>query len=223
MFDNIQAYTGNIIGETPPDPSDFNQVETASKPQTPEEVLEYASREAEEIKEAARQEASAERDAILAHAKSQAEQLISENVVNAALNLRMELLSSKVAMGEVLTNAMDTIVGKIGHDKMALAAIENAIVGYSTDRKLIVYGNSKTLERLRLVAIGAKKNLREFGFVFQLDAGLADGRCVLSHGDARVEVGLDSQIDALKKVFHADSARAQKAVQSSLASTGKLM
>lgn len=223
MFDNIQAYTGNVIGDAPVAGADLGSTETNIQPRTADEILEYAAREAEEIKANARAEAISERDAILENANLVAQEKIAESVVEAVVGLRMELFSAKAAMGEILSNAMDEIVGNIGQDKMAFAAVEKAIKDYGKEQTVTVFGNTKTLERLRLVAMGSSKNLKEYGFKFKLDAGLADGRCVLSNADARVEVGLDAQIDALKKVFHADAARAQKSAQTSLTTNGKLM
>lgn len=222
MFDNIQAYAGKVIGDVPSDQSEFESALLQSEPQTPEEIIEYAQREAEGILEAARQEAAAEREAILQNAVDQSEQQIAKNVINAAVNLKMEIWSSKVAMGKILSDALDTIVGRIGHDRMVLSAIEKASEDYGKNQSIIIYGNTKTLERLRLVAIGSKRNLKEFGFSFKLDAGLVDGRCILSRDDSRIEVGLDAQIEALKKVFYADVSRASKDAQAQLNATGKL-
>ena len=222
MFDNIQAYTGNVIGDAPVVVSESGNTNTNLEPRTADEILEYAAREAEEIKARAREEAISECDAILQHAEQAAEEKIAANVIEAVVNLRMELFSAKAAMGEILANAMDEIVGKIGRDKMAFAAVEKAINDYGEKQTVTVFGNTKTLERLRLVAMGSGKNLKDFGFKFKLDAGLADGRCVLSSSDTRVEVGLDAQLDALKKVFHTDAARALKSAQTSLSQNGRL-
>ena len=223
MFDNIQAYTGNVIGESPASRTEFDGTEVAKQLQTPDEILDYAAREAADIISKAQGEAAAEREAVFENAKLEAEKQIAEKVVDAVVGLRMELFSAKAAMGEVLTNALGQIVGKVGHDKLALAAVEKAIEDYGKDQKITVFGNSKTLERLRLVAIGSKKKIKEYGFEFELDAGLSDGRCVLSNEYTRVEVGLDAQLSALKKVFHTDAVHALKQAKSSLVATGKLM
>ncbi|MEL7428646.1 MAG: hypothetical protein AAFN43_01480 [Pseudomonadota bacterium] len=221
MFQGVQAYHGNVVGTPqeleaaapPPDAPLADDQGTGHEADTANQILRYAREEAASIVEMARSAANDEKDRILAEAHGEADLITANKAIDTVARLNLELWSSRIVMADVLEKALERIIGDIGHDNAAFLAVENALKDYSGEKSLKILASGHTADRLQLVAIGKKKDLTRMGVELVCDPCVEPGRCILDTGAERLEIGLDAQLAALKKLIAGEREQAVREVR----------
>lgn len=222
MFDQVETYSGNLVHSGAAPLTDDDHGATPSRPQTADEILEAARAEAAELIEAAQQEADVIKQSILTDAKAASEALIIENTISGVSHLKLDLWSSKTAMVEIVKQAVQSVIGPSNNNAALLAAVEHATHQYSEDHILNLRVSRKTADRLNLIAMGSGRSVQDRGINIQIDESIADDRCVLDTGRGKVEVGLQSQLDAFKKAFEDEARSAASLAEQQIKRHGKL-
>jgi flagellar biosynthesis/type III secretory pathway protein FliH len=221
MFQGVQAYHGNVVG-TPqeleavapqPDALYAHGEDAGHEADTASQILRYAREEAASIVEMARSTANDEKERILAEAHAEADLITVNKAIDTVARLNLELWSSRIAMADVLEKALERIIGDIGQDNAAFLAVENALKDYRGEKSLKILASGHTADRLQLVAIGKKKDLTRMGIELVCDPCIEPGRCLLDTGAERVEIGLDAQLAALKKLIAGEREQAVREVR----------
>jgi len=207
MFELSHAYSGAMV--TPEIQGDGSLAPGASKtkaPATSEEILQAAREEAAGILEAANNDAQELRNQTLAQAQIDAEKIIAQTVNKAVTDLGLDLWSARYAIAGIVEQSLERMIGEIGETQACFRAVDQAAKLYASDKKLTVYADSETANRLRLVYMGRVNTGYAATVEVVEDASVEAGRCILDTGQKRIEVSLVSQIDAVKRV-------AQNAIQ----------
>ncbi len=216
MFDVVECYTGGIHQPEPGSDVDpalvHNNAQKAPvngdvvshadgrhSQATPEFIIQNAYREAERIVLEAREQAEQDGENIINEAQTRADEIAVQSVSNAAVEMGLDLWSSRYVLTDVVEKALTSMIGHVGENEACYRAVEVAIRQTCEDKSVTVLAENRTADRLRLVSLSNRDNPKSFVFDITTDDTLAPGRCVIKAGNKLLDVSIEAQISAIKK------------------------
>ena len=199
MFDQVQTYSGYVMDSD--NAAEVSPEVTPERiPVSPQDYIEQAQREAAEIVANAKAQAETEIQSMKAAAEIEIEQQISERVSHAAITIGPDLWSARHAMAEIVGDALDRLIGDFGKQNALIYAVENAAKKYAQEHPLVVRAHPKNANRLKVNFFSARRKSCSPPTEVIEDDGLAEDRCILTFNGRSIEVGLEQQIEAIKRI-----------------------
>lgn len=200
MFDISEAYTGAMVpNETPVDGATDPAIIAKQKPQTSEEILQYAREEAADILEKAQAEAQALIVQKEKEIDEEADRKIALKVNQAFTALGEDLFAARSGIAEIVEQSLHLMIGAIGSDKSFALAVDKATKAYIKSNNLKIHAHPDSANRLRLYNISTLGSKEAARYEIIDEPTLEPDRCLLDTGEKRIEISLENQIQALKK------------------------
>jgi len=201
MFDQVPTYSGYVVGsDSTEDASQETRPERV--PVSPQDYIEQAQQQAADIIKEAKAQAETEVQAMKAAGELEIERQIAERVTQSAITIGPDLWSVRHAMAEIVGGAVDRIIGDFGKQNALVYAVETAANKYAKDHPLVVRAHPKNANRLKVNFFSARRKSCSPPTEVIEDDGLAEDRCILTFNGRSIEVGLEQQIDAIKRIVN---------------------
>ena len=169
---------------------------------TATEVVDTARREAQAMQEKARREAQAEREAGYREGAMKARQEYAQRLLSLAATNEQQLRALRSTMAQVVVKAMTQLLSESDPQQLYKAALlrVHAVLSVEPFVTVRVSPGREAALRQTLTELGRQAEWAARTLV-TADASLPDGACILQTASGTIDLGVDAQIEAFRRVI----------------------